>query len=235
MSANALYWFETQFLSRGYCCSPLLGKPWYSNYFLLGVVEFWLGIQALGELQVAAPWASWHRGDYLLCYARNTVPAFLSPVCFCFAGFAVLAVNDRLIGSCLEREEDTYLRLVQYKAAVEMFCQHNGHLSEEPLCSAAWSRAYLSRQGAVVLTGWGVNNPWGAGAAEVTKCLEEKVLTIKGWIHSPQPQTRGHVAEECVSKDNATFRELYLQVSNSSLKEVSLCGRLFMGAIWIEL
>lgn len=63
------------------------------------------------------------------------------------------------------------------------------------------------------------------------KCLEGKILTIKGWIHSPLPQTWGHMAEECVSTDRATFRELYLQVSNSSLKEVSLCGRLFMGAI----
>lgn len=73
------------------------------------------------------------------------------------------------------------------------------------------------------------------GAIKLMKCIKEKVLTIKGWIHSPMPQTRGHVPEECVSKDNTTFRELYLQVSNSSLKEVSLCGRLFMGAIWIEL
>lgn len=44
-------------------------------------------------------------------------------------------------------------------------------------------------------------------------------------------EARGHMILECVSKDNATFRKLYLQVSNSPLKEVSLCGRLFMGAI----
>lgn len=47
------------------------------------------------------------------------MPAFLLPsACFCFSGFAILAVNDRLIGSYFEREEDSYLALVQYKGAV---------------------------------------------------------------------------------------------------------------------
>jgi len=58
-------------------------------------------------------------GCLLLCYMCSTVPAFLLPsASCCFTGFAILAMNDRLVGSCLEREEDTYLRLVQLKAAV---------------------------------------------------------------------------------------------------------------------
>lgn len=182
------------------------------------VAKLWLCIRTLCEVHEAAPWASWRPSDYNCA----TWVSFLK-TSVCFTGSFTLAMNVRLTGGCFERE-GTYLKLVQYKALLRR---------------ASWLLSRVQglprRQRAVVLPWSGTNNPQGTGAAEVMKCLKEKVLTIKGWIHSPVPQTRGHVSEECVSKDNTTFRELYLQVSNSSLKEVSLCGRLFMGAIWIEL
>lgn len=60
--------------------------------FLLRAAEFWLCSQALCEVQEAAPWASWHLGDS--CATRVILCQFFRCLlCFCFAGFAVLAVK----------------------------------------------------------------------------------------------------------------------------------------------
>lgn len=84
MYTNALYWFETQLLSRGYCCSPLLRKQQFLNYFPVRVVEFWLCIQAAREVQAAAPWASWRLGD-CCCATRVTLcQLFGCFLCFLF-------------------------------------------------------------------------------------------------------------------------------------------------------
>lgn len=55
-------------------------------------------------------------------------------------------MNVRIVGGCFERES-TYLKLVQYKAAVQAFCQQHSLFSEEPLGSSAGFKAYREGNG----------------------------------------------------------------------------------------
>lgn len=109
MCTNALYWFETQLLSRGYCCFPLLGKLSYWNCFLFRAAELQLCIQTLwrsGSCTVGKLAAE-------LCYTGKLFVAFCM---LHFHWFGILTLNDRLQGSSLVRE-NTFLKLVEYQAS----------------------------------------------------------------------------------------------------------------------